>query len=261
MDMSNEISADPHLSYWRNQKHDSYHMRQFETPYRSTVRLAEFIRATIGAPPNAWRALDVCCGMGANAFFLSKQFPSWTWTGVDIVEDVLDAGRDIMLKQGEERSLPKLVKGDAFDLAGLFAQESFQVVLSIQSLLCMPDYDLTLDNLFAMCSKNGWIFISSLFADFSVDVRMQITEYPESNFANPVGPAIYNIYSLPKFRSDCMVRGARRVEAVDFAIDIDLPIPAHGQMGTYTVKLADQKRLQASGPILMPWKFVAIQKS
>ena len=47
MDTPGKISASPQLAYWRDRKHDAYHLRQFEAPYRSTVRLADFIRSTL----------------------------------------------------------------------------------------------------------------------------------------------------------------------------------------------------------------------
>jgi len=41
-----------------------------------------------------------------------------------------------------------------------------------------------------------------------------------------------------------------------FDIDIDLPKGSHGGLGTYTELLADGRRLQISGPIMLSWYFI-----
>ena len=45
----------------------------------------------------------------------------------------------------------------------------------------------------------------------------------------------------------------------DFEIELDLSGPVEGGLGTYTRKLEDGRRLQFSGALWLPWKFVAIR--
>jgi hypothetical protein len=81
------------------------------------------------------------------------------------------------------------------------------------------------------------------------------------DYARPAdcqGPFFYNIYSIRRFRDECLARGAREVVVHDFEIDVDLP-PTFAGMQTYTMALADSRRLQCSGPLMMPWKFVAVR--
>ena len=40
---------------------------------------------------------------------------------------------------------------------------------------------------------------------------------------------------------------------------VDLPKPEHGGMGTYTETTASGRRIQLSGPLLLPWKFIALR--
>ena len=68
----------------------------------------------------------------------------------------------------------------------------------------------------------------------------------------------YNIYAWNRFRDYCLRLGAAAVEAEDFEIDTELAPPANHHMGTYTERLADGRLLQRSGPLLMPWKAIAI---
>jgi ubiquinone/menaquinone biosynthesis C-methylase UbiE len=255
-----QLDSARQFSYWADSKHDEYHRRQFTLPYRSTVHLADFMESEIGAFEPGYRALDVCCGMASNIFYFGHRFPQVHWVGVDLVKDLLVLGRRIIGQESKGRKKPELHEGDALNLSATFPKHSFQVVTSIQTLLCMSDPANALDNLFSMCAPGGWIFISSLFTDFLVDVQMKIQEYPGGDFRNSVGPAIYNVYCIEKFRADCLARGASQFKSVDFEIDIELPVPANRIMGTFTVDTMDQKRLQISGPVLMPWKFVAIQK-
>lgn len=247
----------PDYDYWAHQKHRDYHGRQFGEPYRSTVRLADFMESLLTDERASGRGIDVCCGMGANVTYVAHRFPGITWSGLDIVDDLLVKGRAILA--GMDGVVPELMRGDALNLRSSLGTNSFDIVTSMQTLLCMGDTELALDNLFDVCAPGGWIFISSLFT-FSVDVRMQIYEYPDKDFDHPTGPAIYNVLCLEKFLRDCRTRGVSRIEVAGFEIDVDLPKPDHGVMGTFTVLTREGRRLQFSDPCLMPWKFVAIQK-
>ena len=48
------------------------------------------------------------------------------------------------------------------------------------------------------------------------------------------------------------------MEVFDFNIDIDVAKPPINQMGTYTEKLDNGKRLQISGNIIQSWKIIRI---
>ena len=52
--------------------------------------------------------------------------------------------------------------------------------------------------------------------------------------------------------------GAKNIEEYDFEIGIDIPKPPIDQMGTWTVKLGNGKRLQISGVVVMSWKILRI---
>jgi len=48
------------------------------------------------------------------------------------------------------------------------------------------------------------------------------------------------------------------VTSYDFEITKDLPKPDKNLMGTYTINLQNEKKLQVSGSIIMPWKIIQI---
>lgn len=236
---------------WKHQDRVPYHVRQFVEPYRSTVHLADFIRSVVPQPRGT--ALDVACGAGANIFYLSQQFPQCRWTGVDIAgTELFPIGQQYL---DEQQLDVTLVEGDLYKLTDTFEEKQFDLVFSLQTLMGIPSYEQAMDQLFAV--TRGWLFVTSLFSDFDVDARIEVMDYGRP--ADCQGPFFYNIYSLRRFRAYCEARGCKQFVSQDFEIDIDLaPHETYG-MTTFTERLADGRRLQRSGPLLMPWKFVAIQ--
>jgi SAM-dependent methyltransferase len=228
-----------------------YHKRQFDEPYRSTLKLGEFLRQIMG--PEIRDVLDVGCGAGANIHYLSQIFPNRRWTGVDIAGEVLfPVGRPRLAQRGVAADL---VEGSFYDLTGLFPDRKFDLVLSIQTLMTTEDYADALSQLLAVTRR--WLVVTSLFTHFNVDARIAMMDYtwPE----NVQGPFYYSVFSIGRFRRFCETHGCGRVITNDFDIDIDLPVPEAKGLGTYTRQLAEGPRLQFSGPVLLPWKFVAVE--
>lgn len=243
--------------YWLDERHLAYHQRQFDNPYRSTMRLLDLIESA-AAPARGARGLDVACGAGAALFQLGRRFPQMEWTGVDIAEHLFGIGAGLMRARGVV-NLPRFVRGDAYRLADHLPPQSFDVVCCLQTFLSVPDYEPLLGPVLSMAKPGGAVFILSLFTDALVDAKIELKQYRDERFDQFDGPFYYNVYSIDRFVQECRRRGAARVEAVDFDIDQDLPRPAHRHMGTYTERLADGRRLQLSGPLLMPWKFAIVR--
>ena len=227
-------------AYWQSQRHRDYHLRQYQEPYRSTVALADFV--TRIAPTLTGRAVDVGCGAGANIYHLSRALSVLEWWGIDLA--FLDEARS---------RLPEVqfVEADFYKLSGL--GERFDVVFSIQTLSWLPAYEDALAELIGATVPGGWLFITSLFTDSSAEAVTTV-RLPGG------GESPYNVYSLERFQAECERRRAQVVAAEDFLIDVDLEAPTDRGMGTYTRRLEDGSRLQFSGPLWMPWKFVAVRK-
>jgi SAM-dependent methyltransferase len=235
---------------WRHENRLPYHLRQFETPYRSTVHLGRFIERVIGSPEG--EALDVACGAGANISYLAGVLPGLRWTGVDLAGEMLfPIGASEFARRGVSA---RLLEADLFRLTDAFPDERFDLVLSIQTLLGLPGYERALDQLMAV--TRGWLVVTSLFTDYDVDVRVEATDRTRPEGCR--GPFYYNVYGVSRFRDECFARGCREFVTEDFEIDVDLPSCSRG-MQTYTRRLADGRRLQCSGPLHMPWKFAAIR--
>jgi SAM-dependent methyltransferase len=239
--------------HWKKlaEQDHAYHTKQFREPYRSTVHLSRFIQSLVQSPRGA--ALDIGCGGGANIFHLSRILTGYRWTGVDIAGDVtFPFAREQFATRGLEATL---VPGDCRRLTQILPGQRFDLVLLIQTLLVTPDPVELLEQ--ALGVTRGWLFLTSLFTDFRVDAQIAVTDYtwpPDRQ-----GPLFYNVFSLERFRKRCEERGCMRFLSQDFDIDLELEPPENKGMGTYTRALADGSRLQFSGPIYLPWKFVAVQ--
>lgn len=236
-----------------SEKSYHYHESQYQKPKRSTIALCDFVMRILPSKDNSYDAIDVGCGGGANIYYLSKILPKTKWVGLDF------ADKYFMLAKQYSPLYEKIdfIQGDFYKIREHFPKKSFDISFSIQTLSWLPDYEDAIEEMMSVTKK--WIFVTSLFSDFNVDVFSNVFEYNNDWSTKKDSPYNYNIYSFGKFKDFCMDHGAKEVIAEDFVIDTDLPIPDSMQMGTYTIKDIDEQRLQFSGPLNMPWKMIAIK--
>jgi len=230
-----------------------YHKSQYKNPKRSTIALCGFLSRMLPLRDSRYNAIDVGCGGGANIYYFSKILPNTQWTGLDFAEKYFHLAK----QYSPIYDKIKFVQGDFYELSEIFPQKQFDLAFSIQNLSWLPDYEDAMKEI--MVTTKKWIFVTSLFSDFNIDIFSNVFEYDDNWNSIEDSPYNYNIYSFSKFKDFCMDNGAKEVISEDFIIDIDLPVPENKQMGTYTVKDINEKRLQFSGPLYMPWKMIAIR--
>jgi len=247
------VSAEKVKEQYLSDKHFHYHESQFKEPKRSTIALCNFVSKILSAKKESYKAVDICCGGGGNIYHLSKALPGSTWVGVDFADKFFSIAR----KHLPDETKYKFTKGDLYKLKEAFPAKSFDIAFLIQTATWLPGYESAVKKIMGIAKK--WIFITSLFSDFKVDVFAEVVEYKDDWSAMEDSPYNYNIYSLGKFKEFCLRNGAKEVIAEDFNIDIDLPIPENKVMGTYTIKSGDGTRLQFSGAMFMPWKMIAVR--
>jgi SAM-dependent methyltransferase len=229
------------------QSHLAYHLGQYERPYRSTEHFARFVESL---PLERGEALDVACGAGANIAYLAHRLPGFRWSGLDYFGDSLfEHARPKLVARNVDA---KLVSGDLYELTRHFPPHRFELVTCIQTLAWLPDWRAALAQMMAI--TRGWLVVSSLFTDSDVEAMSQATDFTLAD----AEPQHIVILSLARVRAFCQARGADEVRSQDFEIDIDLQPPSAGGLGTYTRTLDSGARLQFTGPMYMPWKFVAI---
>jgi ubiquinone/menaquinone biosynthesis C-methylase UbiE len=242
---------------WSTQNAE-YHQRQFTEPYRSIVHLCDFVREQRGDVSAPRTAVDVACGAGQNMFWLSRLLQTTTFLGIDIADDLLDLGPTLI----RERD-PLLLNRITFRNADLYhipddLYGGFDLAFSVQTLSWLPSYEEPMRQMVKVVRPGGILFVTSLFSRFLINTTTSVVGYSGQNLSDPNwGPHFYNVYSMERFKWFCTKLGAKDVVDVEFEIDIELECQGTG-MGTYTRRLSEGKLLQFSGPMLMPWRFVAI---
>jgi len=248
METETRISEDE-KKLWTDESQLAYHTRQFDRPYRSTVHLDTFLsRLSL----RGGEALDVACGAGANIMYLSRSLRGFRWTGLDLAGDMLfPVAREHFAEAGLDVSL---VTGDLFDLDQALGGRSYDLVMLLQTLSWLPDHERALAQLLGATKPGGWLVLSALFAEADVDTECLVYDHavvPE------LPPYHINVYSLRRIRAFCEMHGCREFRAQPFDIDIDLPRPDSGGLGTFTQTMQSGRRMQFTGPVYLPWMFVA----
>lgn len=232
-----------------------YHLRQYQTVYEST-RLTMELMDEIASPRAGDRILDVGCGAGANCFHMATRWPAASLTGIDVDDELLAIAHQRRPPALSERCHYRHV--DMFELARAFPDRPFDYTTLMHTLLLFPvdEAPRLLRSIFAATRR--WVFLSSLFNDKRMDIEAHIRDHARYGDES-TREHIYTILDAARFRDVCRGLGAKEVVMRDFDIAIDLPEPPGGGLGTYTRKLEGGRRLQFSGALWLPWKFVAIR--
>jgi SAM-dependent methyltransferase len=194
--------------------------------------------------------MDACCGIGHISLELAQRYPRSRFVGIDQTPYLIDQA--IELKQQLKLKNCYFFDGDVLEMKPKCAD----LTIFWKTISWIPSYEQML--LALIGGTRSHIFLSGLFydegdVDFSTTVRSYGREVGKDE---PV--AIYNTYSLPRFKKWCKAQGVKRVKVYDFEIPIDLPKKHLGQIGTYTQRLANGRRLQVSGAMLMLWKVIRL---
>lgn len=230
---------------------DDYHERQFKIPYRSTILFDNFLsrRISIGGGD---KILDLACGGGANEYYFANKYPSAEFIGMDIDTSLFC----LFHKYGGSLKNVTLIGGDWFNISEQHIGK-YNGVISLQSLSWLPEWEKPLEEICKL--QPQFIAMSSLFYEGNIDycIKLKNFERPENN--KKYSECYYNIYPLPKIQFFLDERGYK-MEYEPFEIDIDIPKPKSKDIGTYTIKTEDGKRLQISAAMLMPWYFIYAER-
>ena len=231
-----------------------FHMGQYERPYRSTVKFAEFLKQKDLRGGNG-RILDVGCGAGAVlGYILDSDKRITQGYGVDINKDLVETGNKIL----KERNINncELIAGDFFQMdRSVFGE--IDGVISLQTFNCLPDYREIVQYICNM--KPKWIAFSLLGFEGLIDYNIRLFDYTK-NKQHGCSEVFYNVYSIPKMKEVFSGLGYSKFDYRDFEMDIDLPQTNKMGRGTYTVKTEQGKRIQISGGMMMPWYFAFAER-
>ena len=195
------------------------------------------------------KILDACCGIGYLSNMLSKISPKSQVLGIDQTPFLIEYAK----KNIENKKISFEIE-DIYKLSKKY-RKYFDVTINWKTISWLPYYEEIIEELFKVTKKK--IFLSSLFYEGDIDFEIKVREFKKESGKEKFN-LYYNVYSLPRFQRFLSKLGAKNVEVHDFDIDLDLVKPPIDQMGTYTQRLDDGKRLQISETVIMNWKIIQI---
>lgn len=239
---------------WENLDRDGlkYHTAQWETPKRSTLAFEQFIKPALSKAKNV---IDMGAGAGAATAYIASQNNSVHFTGFDYSAQLVKLGNQITANKKIENL--DFEQGDWYNLN---LTKTYDGCISLQTLSWLPDYEAPMAEIFQKINPD-FVAVTSLFYEGDITCRIEVNEHSRNDLKG-----FYNIYSLPAVGRFCAKHGYRLKTYVPFEIDIDIEKPSNvNVMGTYTEGIVDkktgqQRRIQISGPLLMSWYMLLIEK-
>ncbi len=234
---------------------EKYHNRQYERIYRSTEMLCDWledIKLLDNSVPQ--KIIDIGAGSGANVSYIANRFNRSHVDGIELNQELVDIGNKKIIERRLQNA--KMHCGDLYNLE-YSNFKNITGLISFQVLSWLPEYKLPL-SLMAKANPE-WIAMTSLFFEGKVECEIKLVDHTVI-INNKVRESYYNIYSLPLIEKCFKELGYTNFYFKRFEIDIDLPRTNSMGMGSFTENLTDGRRLQISGPLMMPWYFVAASK-
>jgi SAM-dependent methyltransferase len=238
-------------TYYDGDKDKDHIISEFQKPLEQKYEMDKIFEKIITPyiKSKNYQILDACCGIGQISHYLSQINNNLKITGIDQTSFLIDEAK----KLWKNKNLKFQVE-DVYDFAKKY-EKKFDITINWKTLSWLPHYDEMVKSLFKLTRK--YIFLSSLFYDGDIDFEIKVREYQTEIGKNKFNH-YFNVYSLSRFKKFVLDLGAKKFEVFDFDIDIDIKKPPIDQIGTYTEKLENGKRLQISGNIIQSWKIIKI---
>ncbi len=235
--------------YWTEKQNLEWYKRQFKNPYRITVAFEKFLRQNVSISND--KVLDVGCGAGSALAYIADKYKNAQFTGIDINTELFQ------LFEGETKNI-KLEKADCFNLDEKYKNQ-FDGVISLQTLSWLPEYKRPLEEI---CKLNPrWIAVSSLFYNGKINYTISIENYERPTHEADFSKVNYNIYSVPIIQQLLQEYGYSNFCYQPFEIDMDITKPDHNDLGYYTIKTQDNRRLAFNTCLFQPEGFFFASKN
>lgn len=192
--------------------------------------------------------LDVGCGNGNTLVHIGKEFPHWSYLGVDVVPELIEQGRQMF------GALPnfRLEVCDAHEVAHRF-DSAFDIVIIWRALLSFEDWQAALAAAHKLTRKGGSLIVSTLVNNVEVDLDIISTAHDSLGEGNTLPVKVLSPSVIRKAFEDL---GTSHYRADKFHIGADLPKQV-GTNRTYTVRMADGSRRQfAYGLLIDHWHII-----
>jgi hypothetical protein len=155
--------------------------------------------------------------MGSNIHYMAQRFPKCEYVGMDINEDLVGRGSEILAERGMGNC--SLVVGDIYDMDEFTGQ--FDAVVSFQTVLGLPELELPLEQHAELGAD--WVALSSHFYDGLVKARIEVHDYYRPRDDEEYKVRFYNVHSLQRTEELFAKEGYDQFDWTPFDIDIDLP--------------------------------------
>jgi SAM-dependent methyltransferase len=215
--------------------------------------VAELIRVKIEEkliPCNA-RVMDVGCASGALIGYLSTLFPEFSYTGIDISEElIVMAKAKVPTAQFRVESVFSFSKSEVatFDLVLFFG--IFGIFDEVEALG-------SLERLISITKPGGFIYAFSQFNEFNIDVILKYRRTdPELQWDGwGVGWNIYSRQTINKW----LANKTKCIRFIDFKMNSPLP-PQENPIRSWTIPMGGGNYQLVNGlKLLIDFSFLEIQ--
>jgi len=241
----------------------SYTENDFKNPKISSLEFLKFLKKEVDVSTNADDVIvDMGTGGGSGVHYIARSLPDSTFIGVDYNDQIIDWTNSVFFDRFPEFKLRnlQLIHGDWTKpevTIRSIAPRRIKGVISVHALCTRKLFQEAAEELVGL--NPDWIAFNSLFYEGPLDVLIHIRDLNSSK-PDSDPDSDFNIHSLQGAEKVMTRLGYRLVACEDFNIKQDLPKPAGGERGTYTVSTQWDAHTQFSGPVYLPWKFVAFQR-
>lgn len=232
-----------------DEKELRYHLSQYDSPKAYTLEIADLANR-LGLFKSGNRYIDAACGCGAVTAYLKKTFPTSQFIGIDLNQQYIKIASEACV-------LNRYICGDLLNISN-YQCGDLKGIICLQTISWLKEYEFAMEAFYK--TSADWILVTSLFYEGPVDAEIVVTDWSKSVSGVPGRRSNYNIYSLDRFIKHANKNNYDVKECERFEIPFDLDPPSDGGMATFTTRDERGRRLQMSGPLLMPWYTVVLKK-
>lgn len=238
-------------TYYDGDKDKDHIISEFKKPLKQKYEMDKYFEKIIfpHIKSKKLKILDACCGIGQISHYMRQINSDLKISGIDQTSFLIEEAKKLWKEEGIDFQV-----ADLYDYSKKHKKE-YDLTINWKTLSWLPHYDEMIKSLFNLTRDH--IFISSLFYDGDIDFEIKVREY-QTEVGKKKFNYYFNVYSLPRFKNFVSDLGAKNMEVFDFEINTDIEKPPINQVGTYTEKLENGKRLQISGNIIQSWKILRI---
>jgi len=243
-----------------------YVRNDFFNPKISSIKFVEFLKKNklINNKDKNGLCLDLGSGPGSGTYYIAKHFPNVNFVGIDYNKKLIKWANDFFKKKAGSKFKLKNLKIEFGDwnfpdqILKKINNNKIQTLISVHSLCTQKKFEDAAKKIIDLNPKI--IVFNSLFYEGPLDVRIHINDR-NSNLEEHNPDADFNIHSLDAAKEFLKTKGYKKIIFEKFNIGEKISKPKNGKRGTYTINSDFGEYTQFSGPVYLPWYFVAAIKN